>query len=402
MPRKVLMQAPGGACILIEDVVHSEQQLQKLLRDHPDLLPIEDMDLQGPALVVGKETGVLSGSIDLVLVARGGEIVLVEFKRGPENPDFRGALAQTLDYGSDLWQMSPEDFERQVALRYFNSTEVAPKWKGCPSMETAMKLAGWEMQGEDMRSFWDRLSSDLADGTFTYVVAAQRLTTPMLRTAEYLNATHRSSRFYLVELVRFAGQAGEEVFEARTVLRPMPSSTPSSSAPRKKLTLAALMRRIGETPYTGAILTLLDAATKRELVLFWGSAGLSIRLRSRTTGLASVGWFNPPEVVGWNGLRDLVLGYSDTSKAYLQEKARIDPFMDRVSDLGGDPVSVGTLRGFHFTPEQVVAQIDTIIDALDLLIPVEAPDAVPSGLTSADDATRAHTGPSGDEGEPTA
>jgi hypothetical protein len=36
--------------------------------------------------------------------------MLVEFTTGPQNPDFRHALAQLIDYGSDLWQLSVDDF----------------------------------------------------------------------------------------------------------------------------------------------------------------------------------------------------------------------------------------------------------------------------------------------------
>ncbi len=59
--------------------------------------------------------------MDLIGVARGGQIVLVEFKTGPKNPDFRSALAQLLDYGSDLWHMEYDVFESTVAARYFGS-----------------------------------------------------------------------------------------------------------------------------------------------------------------------------------------------------------------------------------------------------------------------------------------
>jgi hypothetical protein len=45
--------------------------------------------------------------------------LVIEFKTGPKNPDFRAALAQLLDYGSDLWQLTLDQFETAVAARYF-------------------------------------------------------------------------------------------------------------------------------------------------------------------------------------------------------------------------------------------------------------------------------------------
>lgn len=190
MPRQMLVTSKAGSHVLKETLAHNEAQLQQVLRDHPGLLPLEDLRLVGPALVVGKETGVASGSIDLVLVARGGELVLVEFKTGPQNPDFRAALAQVLDYGSDLWQMSLDDFERKVALRFFASPHaVGTGYEKCKSLDEAITKAWPDLSEEELAAFKDRLSSDMADGAFTYVVAAQQLTDPMATTARYLNAT---------------------------------------------------------------------------------------------------------------------------------------------------------------------------------------------------------------------
>lgn len=61
-----------------------------------------DLGLVGPAVVVGRESSLDSGPVDLVLLGNGGDLALVEFKTGPQNPDFREYLAQLLDYGSAL------------------------------------------------------------------------------------------------------------------------------------------------------------------------------------------------------------------------------------------------------------------------------------------------------------
>ena len=93
MPRQMLVTSRTGTQVLKESLAHNEAQLQGVLRDHPGLLPLEDLGLVGPALVVGKETGVPSGAVDLVLVARGGELVIVEFKTGQPRPEHAAQLA---------------------------------------------------------------------------------------------------------------------------------------------------------------------------------------------------------------------------------------------------------------------------------------------------------------------
>jgi len=258
----MLVTSQTGTHVLKETLAENEAQLQKVLRDHPGLLPLEDLDLVGPPLVVGKETTVPSGAIDLVLVARGGELVLVEFKTGPQNPDFRAALAQLLDYGSDLWQMTLEDFERKVATRFFATPEaVGTGYEKCKTLDEAIAKAWADnpLSDEELATFKDRLTADLADGAFTYVVAAQRLTEPMATTARYLNANFLRSRFCLVEVVRFTGDEGQQVFEARTVLRP--ERRPGGGGQRgTRLTRETLMERIDDAVYAEAVGRLLDAA----------------------------------------------------------------------------------------------------------------------------------------------
>ena len=52
----------------------------------------------------------------IVWLGNGGDLALVEFKTGPGEPDFRECLAQLLDYGSDLWEMTLEEFVRDGSV----------------------------------------------------------------------------------------------------------------------------------------------------------------------------------------------------------------------------------------------------------------------------------------------
>ena len=147
MPRKMIVRPhdrgsdKNDEFVLEEAPADSEAQLQGILRSHPDLVPMEDFDLEGPLLIVGKETWLVSGAVDLMGVAKSGELVLVEFKTGPKNPDFRHALAQLLDYGSDLWGKSIEQFER-LAVTYFASAHCEDsRYKNTTSLHEGAKVA---------------------------------------------------------------------------------------------------------------------------------------------------------------------------------------------------------------------------------------------------------------------
>lgn len=102
MPRRVLVERSGEFFDLVEVPAPNEHHLQEVIKTNPQLIPSDDLGLDGDLLVVGRETTLASGAIDLLCLARSGDLVLVEFKTGPQNPDFRHALAQLIDYGSDL------------------------------------------------------------------------------------------------------------------------------------------------------------------------------------------------------------------------------------------------------------------------------------------------------------
>jgi len=156
MTRKLVVETAKGDSPVLEEVeAHDEAQLQERLKQQPDLLPLAELGLGGPALVVGRETPLASGKIDLVLLGNGGDLCIVEFKTGPSNPDFRSCIAQLLDYGSDLWKLSLDEFEAQVAARYFRSDRCPPGAPGAGGDSLAAAAqACWGKPSEDDAVDW--------------------------------------------------------------------------------------------------------------------------------------------------------------------------------------------------------------------------------------------------------
>lgn len=145
MGRKLVIEVPDGSWQLLEQVpADHELMLQEQLKLHPELLPLDELGLVGPAVVVGRESSLDSGRVDLVLLGNGGDLALVEFKTGPQNTDFRGCLAQLLDYGSDLWQMTLEEFETRVIQQYFTGPHCPQATRATRSVthRTAHKSLG--------------------------------------------------------------------------------------------------------------------------------------------------------------------------------------------------------------------------------------------------------------------
>jgi hypothetical protein len=369
MGRKIIVTSPAGQLPVLDEVkAHDEAQLQELLKAHPELLPLEDLGLAAPALVVGRESVLDSGRIDLVLLANDGELVLVEFKTGPQNPDFRECLAQLLDYGSDLWGMTLEDFDTRVARKYFSGPYFPQDALPAPSSLEVAAIKAWGGGQADAVDWRERLQSQLRDGSFHYIAVAQRFTRPVLRTVEYMNATMKAARFSAVELVRFSG-GGYGAFEARFVAGEGPSSTSAASSKASLAGIDDFVESVADDEYRHVLQDLFEAFAKiDDLTVFWGTTGCSLRVAIPGRSPLSVGWLFPPGPQRWMGLTDVTFGwYEDANglalppggpEALNSYRALIETF------AGGAPPKSASIRGITFPPAAVMQHADQLVEAV--------------------------------------
>lgn len=367
MARKIILTtAVGEAPILEESLADDEAQLQELVRAHPDLISAEDIGLDSPLMVIGRETGLPSGAVDLVLLARSGDLIVAEFKTGPQNSDFRAALAQLIDYGSDLWQLSYEEFEGLVPLRYFASDRCdEEELKGIGSLEAAAQLKWPELEEEELSAMRETLSSQLSTGSMHYALMAQRFSPPILRSIEYLNHIS-SSNFYAIEVVRFIGEE-VEAFESRVLLRPMAKKREPSST----LNESDFISKFDGAAHSEAVKDIIRAVKGLGGKIYWGTVGISIRVPvpDRSEPM-SVGWINPPGERGWGGLTDVNLGYDSTTLALLPLAARaIRAFGEAIANLDG--AKAGGFRAVeasYFGPDETARHKDAIVELLAQLV----------------------------------
>ena len=369
MPRKIIVQHEDGPSpILTETLADDEAQLQELVKENPDLIPIEDLGMGAPLMVVGRETSLPSGAVDLVGVSRSGEVLVIEFKTGPQNTDFRHALSQMLDYGSDLWTMSFEEFESAVATRYFVSDRCRiPEIRGKSSIQEAA-LATWpDMTVDELAIFQGKIEQNLTSGTFDYILVAQRFSSSILRTIEYLNSVLEGPRLYAVELVRFMGN-GLSAFESRVALKP---SVQSVSKPTISTNEIEFLNTIHEDAYREGLREMFEACRGLRLHFEWGSVGTSIRvLIPGRAEPVTIAWLFPPNKQGWMGLRDLNLGFDPTSadRAPMARKF-FDQYLDRIALLTGvEQVNSRWLRAYTLTPEVTLDLKEQVIEVFATLV----------------------------------
>ena len=370
--RMIVRREDGSFPVLVEVDAHDEAELQSRMKEQPELLPLDEFGLDGPLLVVGRETTLPSGAADLLCLTRNGEVLVIEFKTGPQNPDFRAALAQVLDYGSDLWQMSLDVFEQTVAVRYFQSTHCTYTFKGITSLQGAATVAWPTLTSDEAAGFADHLSENLRTGAFHYVVVAQRFTPAMNQTGTYLNALNSRARFYLVELVRFTGD-DLVAYEARTILKPLPISHKAGSG--ASLSEQVFLDTILEEDIRQQYADLFEVAQGLSLRFEWGSKGTSIRLQTPDKSEpVSVAWVFPPGVIGWMGLTGLTFGFDPAQAAGAPSAhAALDRYVEAIGAVpGGQRVGKAGLKAYAFDPRHFGSARPQIVELLADVVSVVA------------------------------
>jgi hypothetical protein len=341
----------GRLRILQESPIELEERLQEVLKENPDLIPATDLGLEPPLLVVGRESVLASGYADLVCIDRSGMLVIVEVKRGKEG-DARRAIAQALDYGSDIWHEMREAvrggreatsaFEQAVAIPYFSGPRYPDKDRPQSLREAAKGV--WESMAESAGTEWwedfqQNLESTLISGKYSYIVFAPSIPENVRTTIEYLSATANFS-FAAVEVDHFADKAeGFEVYAPHAIAVPPPPPPPGPRRTvhiRREQWLDTLLSE-GARSFFEALTADLEAVAGVELV--YTEAGyFGIGLTRQWGGRPFKAWLSDSYSAGSGralfGRDVLRLGYSWGTPEPLSRA--LDPWIDRLlKDFGG-------------------------------------------------------------------
>ena len=230
--RRALRIEEGRATVLEERRIPLEANLQKAFVSHPDVLPSSDLGL-GKFTSIGWELSLESGPMDHLVVDETGQVVIVEYKKGTENPDVRTVVAQLLDYGSGLWQTSVEDLER--ACWSNASCTLIPS-----GVSIVDHVANVTNDRIDREQFTRSLANCLDTGSFVYLYVARDLDARTRRVLTYL-ADGAGLRFYAIEVDWFAGGDGAAVVVPRVAFVPAAVAARLSDASEPDPRVAELM-----------------------------------------------------------------------------------------------------------------------------------------------------------------
>lgn len=202
--------------IAFTDTGVNEVWLQRLLFDHPSLLPARDLDPAfSPTIALAREVPTSAGAIDLLLVSPLGYLTIVETKliRNPEAR--REVVGQILDYAKELSRWSYQDLTD--AIRRAVGSQAAD-----PILDAVTRSAG-DTEDFDSEQFRRAVAHGLRHGRFLLLVVGDEISEQVEALVEYLqNFAHLQFTLGVISLALYrtdSSQASPILVVPRVVAR---------------------------------------------------------------------------------------------------------------------------------------------------------------------------------------
>lgn len=195
------------ARIPLEDPSLNENWLQRLLFQHPELIPIGDTDqLFAPLKSLAREVPTPVGPVDLLCVSPAGFLTIVETKLHRNPQSRREVLGQILDYCARMSKWSYDDLVSAVSASRHRAND-APD----PVLSAAL---GDTSSITERQRFRSNVSECLRHGRFMMVIVGDAFRESTTALLEHVQASmHLQFTLRLVELTlyRDSRNAGADV-----------------------------------------------------------------------------------------------------------------------------------------------------------------------------------------------
>ena len=366
----------GGLEPLEEEPFSTEDELQALIAEHPELLDGEQMRPGDPRrwILITREKGIAETpgastrwAIDHLIIDQDAVPTLAEVKRS-SNPEIRrtivGQLLEYAAHASATWTVDDlrDIFEKSTTARGLN-----------PVDEIGRLL---QSDGEpDADRFWQDVATNLAARRLRLLFVADEIPDPLERVVAFLNAQMPNIEVLAVEIKQFRGKSTQTLVP-RVLGRIASVHRPTS--PSRRLTRESFLDEFHSGETRNATARLLDVARESGATFEWGPSGVSIRARcSRWQWPITVAWLYPPSKsgMGWMKTRDFTFGVGildydpppeEELRAVLQRWA--DGFRDHVftSDVSSKGISAWAV-GYGAAAENIDLLAGRLADVLSEL-----------------------------------
>ena len=189
----------------------SEKQIQDLIFEHPDCLPISDIDESyNPVIPICTELTTLAGPLDILMGTPNGDLVIIETKLWYNPEARRKVIAQILDYAKELTKWTYSDLQREVNKRL--------KTKG-NSLYSIVAAKNPDLILSEI-DFVDSVNRNLRIGKILLIIAGDGIREGAKEISEFLNkSAGLNFTLSLVEMPIFKTDDDEIIIFSRTSLK---------------------------------------------------------------------------------------------------------------------------------------------------------------------------------------
>jgi len=210
-----LMHDGGSLVPMTEQAYDSEDILQRLLADYPDLLGGEQMNAASPRrwLLLAREAGLPSEeaggdrwSVDHLFVDQDGIPTIVEVKRSTDSRIRREVVGQMLDYAANAVVHWPVE---RLRSRFESMCERQAR-------DPEFMIADAFGVDEDPEALWKLVETNLQVGRIRLVFVADVIPPELRRVVEFLNQQMNPAEVLAVEVRQYAG-TGQQALVPRVI-----------------------------------------------------------------------------------------------------------------------------------------------------------------------------------------
>ncbi|HEX5369662.1 MAG TPA: hypothetical protein VFY10_09650 [Dehalococcoidia bacterium] len=233
----------------------SEDLLQTLLADYPDLLAGEQMNRSAPrkwllvqreAGVPSRESGAYQWSMDHLFLDQDGIPTIVEVKRSSDTRIRREVVGQILDYAANAVVYWPAGRIREM----FEETRRAnPKDADVFFTSLSDSMPGREPE-LTLEDFWVKVDRNLRERRVRLVFVADLIPPELQRIVEFLNEQMKFTEVLGVEIKQYVGRGGKILVPRVFGLTAVATGQQDGSSPRIQWDRSRFMQdvesRLGE------------------------------------------------------------------------------------------------------------------------------------------------------------
>ena len=267
MAEKIYIRNASGVLEpLTEKEFQTEDLLQRLIGEHPELLAGEQISPDDPLrwVLIRREMPIEAWAVDHLLIDQHGRPTLVEVKRGSNSQIRREVVGQMLDYAATAASVWSERDMRRI----FEESSDNPD-------DEISNLIGADDES-DIDAFWEQVATNLDANRLRLLFVADKIPAALERVVRFLNEQTRDNLEVLaVEVKQYPGQFGDALVSRVIGEIGQEIQRPSSVVGRKE----AILERCSSPAVREALRSLTDAAAASGATVQWATLGVSIRQR---------------------------------------------------------------------------------------------------------------------------